>query len=88
MPRLPPPPWRIACAHILCELWPRKEVAEALGVSIDTLDKWGVKGTPSPQQRLKERLLSTSAPPSEVARMLGISRQAVKRRDRVATRPA
>ena len=46
MPKPPPPPHRIECARILAEIWPRKEVAEALGVSIDTLDKRGVKGTP------------------------------------------
>jgi len=82
MPKPPPAPHRVACARILAELWPRKQVAEALQVSIDTLDKWGVKGTPTPQQRLKEKLLATGASQSEVAQMLGVSRQAVSRADR------
>ena len=59
-----------------------QEVAEALGVSIDTLDSWGVKGKPTPQQRLREKLLGTGATPSEVGRMLGVSRQVVHRGSR------
>ena len=55
------------------------DVAAALNVSVDTLDKWGVKGRPTPQQRLREKLLATGASQAEVAQMLGVSRQVVNR---------
>lgn len=79
MPKPPPAPHRIACALILAEIWPRDDVAAALNVSVDTLDKWGVKGRPTPQQRLREKLLATGASQAEVAQMLGVSRQVVNR---------
>lgn len=78
MPRLPPAPHRIACARILAEVWPRKAVAAALEITIGHLGSaWGVCGTPSPQRRLTDRLLATGAEVAEVARILGVSRQAV-----------